>query len=280
LRCSRAGHRKRMAGAHGCGSGMEALNQTPEEKELFRKQDELAVLAERLSQSELEIATIRADLQAFETRCVRFVGVKYAELDEIDAEIAEIQARLHPGDDRRREQAEEARDNARESARAAEAARGREKQDDFCPLEDLKKLYREAAKAMHPDLAPDEKMRLAREALMVEVNLAYERQDMEGLRSILRRWENSPESVEGEGTWAELIRIIRRIALVEERLAAIDAEITELRATDFWLMKERVKSAEEEGRDILAEMAAVVEGQIVEAKKRLGDLTRTAAEAR
>ncbi len=257
---------------------MGALNQTPEERELSRKQDELAVLAERLSQSELEIATIRADLQAFETRCVRFVGVKYAELDDIEAEIAEIQARLHPGDNRRREQAEEARDNARESARAAEAARGREKQEDFCPLEDLKRLYREAAKAMHPDLAPDEEMRLAREALMVEVNLAYERQDMEGLRSILRRWENSPESVEGEGTWAELIRIIRRIALVEERLAAIDAEMAELRATDFWLMKNKVRNAEREGRDILAEMAAVVESQIIEARKRLGELTGTVAE--
>ena len=179
---------------------MGALNHTPEERELSRKQDELAILADRLGQSELEITTIRADLQAFETRCVRFVGVKYAELDEIEAEMAEIHARLHPGDDQRREQAEEARDNARESAAAAQAARGREKQDDFCPLEDLRKLYREkAAKAMHPDLAPDEEMRLARQAMMVEVNLAYERQDMEGLRSILRRWENSPESVEGEG---------------------------------------------------------------------------------
>ncbi len=258
---------------------MGALNQTPEERELSRKQDELAILAERLSQSELEITTVKADLQAFETRCVRFVGVKFAELDEIEAEIAETYARLHPGDDQRREQAEEARDNARESARAAEAARRGEKRDSFCPMEDLKKLYREAAKAMHPDLAPDEKMRLARQTMMVEVNLAYERQDMGGLRSILRRWENSPESVEGEGTWAELIRIIRRIALVEERMSAIDAEMAELRATDFWLMKEKVGNAEGGGRDILAEMAAVVEGQIIEARKRLCDLTRTAAEA-
>lgn len=257
---------------------MEALDQRPEERELARKQDELAILAEKLSQAELEIATIKADLKAFEARCVGFVGVKYAELDEIEAEIAEIEARLHPGDERKREEAEEARDHARESARAAEAARERVSQDDFCPMEDLKKLYREAAKAMHPDLAPDEQMRLAREALMVEVNLAYEKEDMEGLRSILRRWENSPESVEGEGTWAELIRIIRRIALVEERLALIDGEMAELRATDFWLMKEKVKLAEREGRDILAEMAAVVEGQIVEARKRLGDLARGAAE--
>ena len=114
--------------------------------------------------------------------------------------------------------------------------------------------------------------------MMIEVNLAYEKEDVEGLRSILRRWENSPEAVEGEGTWAELIRIIRRIALVEERLAALDAEIGELRTTDFWLMREKVRDAEREGRDILAEMAAIVETQIVEAKKRLGDLTRAAAE--
>src|SRR5271157_1974595 len=113
---------------------MEALDRTPEERELARKQDELALLAERLSQAELEIATIKADLKAFEARCVRFVGARYAELDEIEAEIAEIQARLHPGDDRKREEAEEARDHARESALAAEAARERAR-DDFWPLE-------------------------------------------------------------------------------------------------------------------------------------------------
>jgi len=261
-----------------CAGSMEVSDRTPEARELARKRDELALLAEKLGQAELEIATISADLKAFEARCVRSVGAKYAELDEIEAEIAEIQARLHPGDDRKREEAEEARDHARESALAAEAARERAQQDGFCPLEDLKKLYREAAKAMHPDLAPDEDMRMVREALMVEVNLAYEKEDMEGLRSILRRWEKSPESVEGEGTWADLIRIIRRIALVEERLAAIDAEMVELRATDFWLMKEKVRIAEREGRDILAEMAAVVEGQIVEARKRLGDLTGAGTE--
>ena len=49
--------------------------------------------------------------------------------------------------------------------------------------------------------------------------------------------------------------------------------MAELRATDFWLIR-KIGNADRGGRDILAEMAAVVEGQIIEARKRLGDLSK------
>jgi hypothetical protein len=243
---------------------MGSSRQTPEEKELTQKQGRLSALAENLSQSELDLATIRADLRAFEGRYLRIVGMKYTELDEIEAQIAEIQARHHPVDRDAQEKASEARDQARESAYATESIQEEKQQDHFEPSEDLKKLYREAAKAVHPDLATDEKARIAREAMMVEVNLAYEKGDEERLRSILHQWENSPESVEGEGTGAELIRVIRKIALVEERLSAIDREITQLKAT------------EKEGKDMLTEMVISIESRIVGAKNRLSNLNNEA----
>jgi hypothetical protein len=256
---------------------MGSSRQTPEEKELTQKQAALSAIIETLSQSELELATIKADLRAFESRYLRIVGMKYAELDEIHAQIAEIQARLHPVDNDAQEKASEARDQARESAHAAESIQQEERQNHFEPTDELKKLYREAAKAAHPDLAADEKARAARQATMIEINLAYEDGDLERLRSILHQWEISPESVEGEGTGPELIRIIRKIALVEERLDAIDREMTELKATDLWLLRERVEDAEKEGRDLLAEMVMSIESEIIEAKKTLNDLTRTSA---
>jgi septal ring factor EnvC (AmiA/AmiB activator) len=66
-------------------------NQTPEERELKRKQTELDSLETELIQRELDLATLRAELAEFESRYLRTVGVLYAELDEIEAQIAEAQ---------------------------------------------------------------------------------------------------------------------------------------------------------------------------------------------
>ena len=67
-------------------------NRTPEEQELEKKKAELAALEAELIQRELDLATFRAELTEFETRYLSIVGVRYAELDEIEAQIAEAQA--------------------------------------------------------------------------------------------------------------------------------------------------------------------------------------------
>ena len=59
--------------------------ETPEEKELRKKQAELKDLEDRLGEKELELATFRAELNSFEALYIRVVGVKYAELDDIEA---------------------------------------------------------------------------------------------------------------------------------------------------------------------------------------------------
>jgi CII-binding regulator of phage lambda lysogenization HflD len=89
------------------------------------------------------------------------------------------------------------------------------------------------------------------------------------LEAILRDWESSPESVKGEGPGAELVRVIRKIAQVEDRLKAIDAEIARLEESDLYHLKNQVDQAGEEKRDLLAEMAAGVDQQVAAARERL-----------
>ena len=52
-------------------------NQTPEERELEKKQAELSSLEAELIQRELDLATLRAEL-ADESRYLRTVGILYA----------------------------------------------------------------------------------------------------------------------------------------------------------------------------------------------------------
>jgi hypothetical protein len=248
-----------------------APRETPEERELSRKQSELAEFEVELAQRELDLATLQAELRAFEARYIRIVGVLYAELDDIEAQIAEAQMLLNPNNSKIQEQAEQARTKAQESTQATGIAQ-EPRQEKFKPSEKLNKLYREVAKHIHPDLAIDEKERARREQLMANANLAYEEGDEDRLREILEQWESRPEAVEGEGTGAELVRVIRKIAQVKVRLQAIAAEMPELEETDLWQLKEKVEEAEKKERNILSEMAAAVESQIAEAKQRLNSL--------
>jgi hypothetical protein len=186
-------------------------------------------------------------------------------------------ARHKPKDQEAQERASQARTQAQDSARAVEAEQEAGKREPFRPSENLKKLYREVAKRIHPDLATDESDRKRRHELMTEANRAYEEGDEARLEAILRDWETSPESVKGEGPGAELVRVIRKIAQVEHRLKAIDAEIARVEETDLYQLKNQVDQAEEEGRDLLAEMASQVDQQVAEARGRLGSITRHSA---
>ena len=65
---------------------------SPEEEELAKKRNDLALLQTELAERELELANLRADLSAFEGLYLRDVGVLYAELDDWNARIAQLVA--------------------------------------------------------------------------------------------------------------------------------------------------------------------------------------------
>jgi hypothetical protein len=237
---------------------------TPEEEELHRKREELTGVRGALADRELELADLRAQLKSFEGRYLRQVGVLYAELDNWEAKIAEIEASLKPSAtaNQRVQEIRKRADETHESTHG-EASKAR----DFQPSADLKSLFREAAKRLHPDFAEDEANRLLRTRLMAQANEAYCQGDAEALQRILDEYGNSPESVQGEGVGAELVRIIRQIAQAKKRLAAIEQELTSLRASEIAQLKQDAEAAQQQGRDLLAELAATVRERIAKAKK-------------
>lgn len=102
-----------------------AETSSPGDEELHRKREELAGLQSELSESELELAILRSKLIAFERRYLEVVGSRYAELDALEAQIAEAVARSRPADPSARQSAESARARAQESEEAMGGA-GRE----------------------------------------------------------------------------------------------------------------------------------------------------------
>jgi hypothetical protein len=238
---------------------------TPEEEELLRKREELASVRGALAERELELADFRAQLKSFEGRYLRQVGVLYAELDDWEAKIAELEASLRPSATAS-QQAQETRKRADETHEAThgEASKAR----DFQPSADLRSLFREAAKRIHPDFAKDEADRERRTRLMAQVNEAYSQGDADALQQILDEFGNSPESVQGEGIGAELVRIIRQIHQAKKNIAAIEQELSKLRASEIARLNQDAQAAQQEGRDLLTELAADVRERVADARKK------------
>jgi DNA repair exonuclease SbcCD ATPase subunit len=247
---------------------------SPEEEELERKRSELEHLQSELAESELGLATLRSELVAFERRYLEVVGSRYAELDRLEAQIAESTARRHPTDPSARQKAESARAHARESAEALGDVGREPPARGFEPTEELKALYRQAAKELHPDLTTDEEDRARRQRAMAELNKAYEECNEERMRQILGEWRSSPEHVHGDDTAAQLVRVIREIAQARKRLDAIKAEVEELMRSELSHLKKQVEEAATRGQNLLAEIAGQLDARIEQARTQLAQVSK------
>lgn len=267
------GERVESARENRCMTTYSGFRPKPEEEELRLKRRELKALEDQLVERELYLVGLKAELSAFERVYLRKVGVLYAELDEIGAQVAETRAQREPTDRGVQETAREARARA-ETTRATTTDIALSEGSGFSPSASLKSLYREVAKRIHPDLAADELDRSKRQRLMSEANKAYEEGDEARLREILEEYESSPDTVRGEGTAHDLVRVIRKIAQVRRRLREIETNVEEILESDLAQLKSQADEAVEEGRDLLDEMAESVRAEIRRAKEQLNELRR------
>ena len=255
-------------------SGAISAHRSPEEEELDRKRVELKNLESELAESELGLATLRSELVAFERRYMELVGSRYAEVDRLEAQIAESTAHRNPTDPTARQKAESASARARESAEASGDVDREHSTPAFEPTEELKALYRQAAKELHPDLTTDADEKARRQSAMAELNKAYEECDEQRIRQILDEWRSSPEQVRGEDIAAQLVRVIREIKQARKRLETIKSEIEELTRSELHRLKMQIQEAAARGQDLLADMAAQLDARITDAWTRLKQVSK------
>ena len=246
----------------------------PEEEEILRKREELATIRAKLAERELELIDYRHQLAVFEGRYLRQVGALYAELDEWKARISELQARMNPSAESTA-RAEDAREQARQTHEQAHGAASIAPDFELSP--ELKSLYRDVAKRVHPDLSKDQADMERRTRFMAEANRAYESGDADRLRRILEEFQDGADALEGEGIGVDLIRIIRQISQAKSRLAAIDSELASLHQSEIAQLKKQADEIERAGRDLLSELATTVREQLARTKDEYAALTKGAA---
>jgi hypothetical protein len=265
----------------------------PEDHELEMKRQELAIIEKELAIREAELATVQGSLHQFESRSKAELDPRYEELADLQQRIAELSARIKPADDGSDSaQGGGARGGAssipktppmprkrraRPEAPQPPPKRPRPNLDDeseFSPADKLKRLYRDVAKAVHPDLAEDDLERQHRHALMVKANEAYDAGDEALLSAIIYEWESSAEAIRGHGTIPDLIRTIRKIHRGKLRLAIISTELHRITGTSLYNLKTMADAAQQYERDLLNEMTGRLDQDIAAAKKQVQELEK------
>lgn len=233
-----------------------------------RPQDDLDTLRARaaeleamLDQRDAEVTQLKADLDAFRIRYRQEVGLLHEELDQLEAAIDEAELGV-------RAQIPKQADTAMPPADQLRIEIAPKYTSDA-----VRKLFRDVAKAIHPDLAADDHTRDRRHVLMIEANRAYALGDEERLRSILEAWKNSPEAVSGSDAEAIRLRLVRRIAQIEEQLEACASELADVKASSLWHLKAMVDEAAATGKDLVADMVRRLKRDILVARNRLDAIT-------
>jgi hypothetical protein len=144
-----------------------------------------AQLEATLAERDNEVTRLKADLDAFRIRYRQEVGLLHERLDELEAAIDEAEMGVR----------------AEKPTTPVDASPAADQPPvDSAPKftsDAVRKLFRDVAKAIHPDLAGDDLTRNRRHMLMIEANRAYALGDEQRLRLILEAWQNSPEAVSG-----------------------------------------------------------------------------------
>jgi hypothetical protein len=247
----------------------------PEEIELEHKRDELASLCAQHQAAQAVLQQARDEIGQFERRYDQHLGRRIAELERIEGEISRLTEGVTGAGSRHQgapseEPGKSHRAGGERSESAVHAGRG--------DTQDIKALYREVAKAIHPDLAGQGVGELERHELMSRANRAYAQLDHRTLQDILSKWKRSPGKVDGTDVAAELVRVIRQIARERQEILALNAKVQELKDSYVCRFKLKVEAQLAQGTDLFAEMVAAADLNIARALKRLAQLKGDSAQ--
>jgi len=245
-------------------SQFQSRLKSPEEIELEHKYQKLAGLKVDLVLREQVYSTLKSEIRMFEQVYEEILGARIEVLEDLEWQL---QGFLGEHIIKRKTEPLEQQSLFTHIQQSTDLL-----DDDIQPDNSnlsLKSLYRGVAKAVHPDLAANDVERRRRQELMSLANEAYESGNRQLLADMLSEWEETPAYSSEMDIAIELVRVIRQIAAVEQNIQAMIRQINELKQTKIYDFKLRVDESLADGVDLLAEMAAKVDIDIVRIRRRL-----------
>ncbi|MER8183337.1 rhodanese-like domain-containing protein [Kitasatospora sp. NPDC094015] len=221
---------------------------------------------------EVDVETLRVEIDNFALVHHQLLGPLYASLDELDALIAEaLAARTGHPDDLRR--AVEARARV-EPPTDPELAQGLadvepEPTRKVRPDREAQRVYRELARRAHPDLATEPAEQERRSAFIARVNEAYAHGDAAALEQLAEEWSTDPESAPAADAPERPDWLRQRLEWLTGKIGRLAAEQVRLERTP---MGELLLLAPQEPERLLEELAESLLGRAAEQRAELDRL--------
>ncbi|MBU2529904.1 MAG: hypothetical protein KKD35_02595 [Elusimicrobia bacterium] len=248
----------------------EPLEKRELEKVISEKEKELNELIDKIEQLKIDLTIVK---QEYEVK----VGRLYLKLDEVDLEILkfkkiedliskgfsfeEAQRLVEETLKKRREQIEEEYKKLDEEEKDIESRKSISEEEKA----ELKKLWYKLAHKFHPDKANGS------EKMMKKINKAYVDGDIETLRAI----DQNETGADIEVKTIEALK--NKLEVLGKSIEKINQKLEQLKRSEWYILKENIKKAKKQKRDILSELAekllddiAKKENQLDKLKKRYG----------
>jgi hypothetical protein len=235
----------------------------PEEEELIIKGQILKDLENDLLTGDFFLSQIKKELYLFENRYNEIVGLQYSKLERLKSDLRSIIDTYAEKENSIRSfspgkfSPEKMQEHYEEDIAPSSAPNGSQSLA-------AKNLFRQVAKAIHPDLSNDENDRVIREELMKRANIAFLNNDVDRLLQIMNEWENIPEQIRGNDPGSSLIRTIRKIAQIKERIQKIDEEKMSIVRSDIYRFYQKDLKMRNNGGDLLQAISIEVNKNIEE----------------
>jgi len=264
-------------------------------------ENEIALAELRVTEKEKEASELSIQIQDFKIKLNIFlgeynsrVGLLYVKLDKLKLRIKEYQHRIDLAQGKKltqetlesiEEEINETFSQERRKVDDLESEAFQSSEEHKKDLEDedkrqsldpesqqeLRTLYRKLAKKFHPDFAKDDKQRKEYQKRMAEINEAYKVGDLETLKKYMRQAERE-EKMAKETPKEKLERLKEDYETILGIIAKLREELSALKASETYKLKEKVDQAKKEGRDLLEQLAADIRKDIAENREKLDDL--------
>lgn len=211
----------------------EAAVQKYQDPRLSALRLEAEALEDRLAELESEKAEIEREIHAFNLRHEQELGPILEEILEIQAERKRQRAEEQSNNKDAQAEYERAREEYEEYSRAVEDAQEEERIElTEEETDELKDLYRSASKKCHPD-AVDEAHEEDAQELFIELQEAYEQNDLEAVRNIASRVERGAFGSRSEEV-DDVEKMEEEVERLQERVEDLEREIDALWASDAY----------------------------------------------
>lgn len=236
------------------------IYEPPRRDQVQQQLGQVDALEFQLKQLAERYQTLASSIRVFECRYAPLIGLRYSDLEELRHKV-EASRRLLRERKHRMEAGEP------EPLALIPLAAPEPDFVSFRPSLEIRSLYRELVRRIHPDLASDTDEQRRSHEFMAEAGRAYRLQDSGRLQELIEIWESNPERIERADAESEMLWALRRVAQLQADIRAMKTKVNDAEHSALAQLMQQVEQAKDTGFDLLGHMNEQVNEQIQQAEE-------------